>query len=433
MNYRVYGGNPLSGSVTTNISKNAAVAILCASLLNRGVTILRKMPKIEEINRLVEVLESIGVKVEWKDDGDMRITPPEKINLKDVNRDSAERTRSIAMFIGPLIHLFNDFEIPRPGGCRLGERSMSAHVHALSKLGIEMSETHGGNFRVVSKSKHSAEITMLEASDTGVENALMAAAKIPGTTTIKFASSNYMVQDLCVFLEGMGVRIEGIGTSTLVVHGVEEIDETIEGYPSEDPVESMFFLALAATTKSSITIERCPIDFLELELLVLEEMGFKYERGNVYTAANGHTKLVDIKTFVSELSAPPEKIAPRPYPGINIDNLPFFVPVATQAKGRTLIHDWVYENRAIYYMEMAKLGADMVLADVHRVFVNGPTKLKSAEVVCPPALRPATLILIGMLAAEGESTLYNVYPVNRGYEKLHSRLAKIGAKIEVIE
>jgi UDP-N-acetylglucosamine 1-carboxyvinyltransferase len=214
---------------------------------------------------------------------------------------------------------------------------------------------------------------------------------------------------------------------------VDEIDETIEGYPSEDPIESMFFLSLAATTKSSITIERCPIDFLELELLTLEEMGFKYSRGEIYTAANGHTKLADLTTNKSKLIAPPEKIAAKPYPGINIDNLPFFVPVATQATGRTLIHDWVYENRAIYYMEMTKLGADMVLADVHRVFIEGPTELQPAEVICPPALRPATLILIGMLTAKGKSTLYNVYPVNRGYEKLHSRLAKIGAKIEVTE
>jgi len=423
----------LSGSATTNISKNAAVAMLCASLLNKGQTILRKMPRIEEINRLVEVMESIGVKVEWKEDGDMRVTPPKKINLKNINIESAQRTRSISMFIAPLAHLFEEFEIPSPGGCKLGARSMSAHVHALSKLGIEISEGTGSAFKVNSKKKASAEIVMLEASDTGTNNALMAAAKIPGKTTIKFASSNYMVQDLCVFLEGMGVRIEGIGTSMLVVSGINEIEETIEGYPSEDPIESMFFLSLAATTKSSITIERCPIDFLELELLTLEAMGFKYQKGNVYIAANGHTKLVDITTEVSDLHSSPEKIAPRPYPGINIDNLPFFVPVATQATGRTLIHDWVYENRAIYYMEMIKLGADMVLADVHRVFINGPTKLKSAEVVCPPALRPATLILIGMLAAKGDSTLYNVYPVNRGYENLHSRLAQIGAKIEAIE
>lgn len=433
MNYHVTGGKPLSGSVSTNISKNAAVAMLCASLLNKDQTILRKMPRIEEINRLVEVLESIGVKVEWKDDGDMRVTPPKKVELKNINVESAKRTRSISMFIGPLSHLFEEFEIPSPGGCKLGARSMSAHAHALSKLGIEISEGEEGTFKVNSKKKASAEIVMLEASDTGTNNALMAAAKISGVTTIKFASPNYMVQDLCVFLESLGVKIEGIGTSTLIVHGLEEIDTIAEGFPSEDPIESMFFLSLAATTHSEITIERCPIDFLELELLTLEEMGFKYERSATYKAENGHTNLVDLKTKKSELVAPPEKIAAKPYPGINIDNLPFFVPIATQAKGRTLIHDWVYEKRAIYYMEMEKLGADMVLADVHRVFIEGPTKLQPSEVICPPALRPATLILIGMLTAEGDSVLHNVYPVNRGYEKLHSRLAKIGAKIEAIE
>ena len=137
--------------------------------------------------------------------------------------------------------------------------------------------------------------------------------------------------------------------------------------------------------------------------------------------------------FPSRLTAPPEKIAPRPYPGINIDNLPFFVPVATQAEGRTLIHDWVYENRAIYYMEMKKLGANMLLADPHRVFIDGPTPLHSADIEAPPALRPATIILIGMLAAEGESMLRDVYPINRGYERLHERLKELGASVEAVE
>ena len=434
MHYKIIGGKELTGSVTTNISKNAAVAMLCASLLNRGQTTLKKMPRIEELNRLVEVLESIGVSVSWDNtSGDMVIIPPKKLRLENINKESAARTRSIAMFIAPLSHLFDEFEIPRPGGCRLGDRSMSAHTEALEALGIKFKEGSEGMFRVHSNRKKAGDVIMLEASDTGTSNALMAAAKIPGITTIKFASSNYMVQDLCVFLEAMGVRIEGIGTPTLTVHGVDDINEDIEGYPSEDPVESMFFLSLAATTRAPITIKRCPIDFLELELLTLAHMGFSYDRGDIYTAQNGHTKLTDVTTVPSELVAPTEKIAPRPYPGINIDNLPFFVPIATQAKGRTLIHDWVYENRAIYYMEMTKLGADMVLADVHRVFINGPIELQAAEVVCPPALRPATLLLIGMLAAKGESTLYSVYPINRGYEKLHSRLAQIGAKIEAIE
>lgn len=438
MNYRVVGGKELSGTVTTNISKNAAVALLAASLLNRGETILKRMPRIEEVKRLIEVMESIGVRIVWDESGDMRITPPEQLDLGNLSRASAERTRSIALFIAPLAHLFKSFDLPAPAGCDLGKRSLGAHIDALAKLGIEVNgneETHTYHVEVKDPPAGGAsrEIVMYEASDTGVENVLMAAAKIPGTTTIKFASANYMVQDLCVFLRHCGVQIEGIGTSTLVVHGLESIDSEIHGHPSEDPIESMFFISLAATTHSKITIERCPIDFLELELYTLGHMGLHYELGERSASENGHTVLRDVTVLPSELVAAPEKIAPRPYPGINIDNLPFFVPVATQATGKTLIHDWVYDGRAKHYMLMRELGAKMELLDPHRVLVEGPTKLHAADVEAPPALRPATLLLIGMLAAEGESMLRNVYPINRGYANLAERLKTLGAAVEAID
>lgn len=435
MNYHVIGGKTLSGEVTTNISKNAAVALLCASLLNKGTTTLRRMPRIEELKRLIEVMESIGVRVLWEEGGDMHITPPEQFDLTNINRESAERTRSIAMFIPALAHRLGSFELPAPGGCDLGKRSLGAHIDALARLGIVVGgseEAHA--YRVEVGELKPAEIVMFEASDTGVENVLMAAALIPGQTTIKFASANYMVQDLCVFLQACGVRIEGIGTTTMVVHGVPEIAGNIVGLPSEDPIESMFFISLAATTHSEISIKRCPIDFLELELLVLEQMGLSFERSGVYLAENGHTKLVDLMVHANgPLKAPPEKIAPRPYPGINIDNLPYFVPIATQATGETLIHDWVYDGRALHYLEMNKLGASLQLLDPHRVLVKGPTQLHAADITAPSAFRPASIILIGMLAAPGESTLFNVYPINRGYERLHERLQALGASIEAVE
>jgi len=431
MNYKVIGGKKLKGEVTTNVSKNAAVALLCASLLNRGRTTLKNMPKIEEVHRLIEVLQSIGVSVEWKD-RDVVIQPHE-LRLDTINREAAGRTRSIAMFVGPLSHFIHSFDLPAPTGCDLGKRSLGSHVDALQKLGIVLTGDATRNaYHVEARWKQSADIIMYEASDTGVENVLMAAARIPGKTTIRFASANYMVQDLCVFLMACGVKIEGIGTSTLVVHGVEDINADIVGYPSEDPIESMFFIALAATTRSELTIKRCPIDFLELELFTLSHMGLEYARTECYVAENGHTKLCDIVVKPSALHAPPEKIAPRPYPGINIDNLPFFVPVATQAKGETLIHDWVYEGRAKHYMLMTELGADMELLDPHRVIVRGPSQLHGTDIDSPPALRPATILLIGMLAAEGQSTLHDVYPINRGYENLHERLTKLGASVEAL-
>lgn len=434
MNYRVQGGKTLSGEVQTNISKNAAVALLAASLLNRGETVLKRMPRIEEVKRLIEVMESMGVRIVWDASGDMRITPPKRIDLSNLNKEAAERTRSIALFIAPLAHLLGSFELPAPGGCNLGKRSLGSHIGALAKLGIHITgneEAH--TYHVESNGKKPAEIIMYEASDTGVENVLMAAARIPGITTIKFASANYMVQDLCIFLRHCGVRIDGIGTSTLVVHGLSDINAEVHGHPSEDPIESMFFISLAATTKSKLLVSRCPIDFLELELFTLGHMGLKYELGEKYASENGHTVLRDVTIHPSDLVAPPEKIAPRPYPGINIDNLPFFIPPATQAKGETLIHDWVYEGRAQHYLEMNKLGASVELLDQHRVVVKGPTKLHAASFKAPPALRPATLVLIGMLAAEGESMLEDVYPINRGYENLHERLKKLGAAIEAVE
>jgi len=432
MNYKVVGGKKLHGSVTTNTSKNAAVALLAASLLNRGTTTLKNVPKIEEVRRIIEVLKSIGVEVEWTN-ADVVIRPSKNIAPEKMDRVVAAKTRATVLFTAPLAHLFETFELPLPGGCKLGGRTMMPHIQALGALGIQILPGSESMYKVSSHEKQAGEVAMYESSDTGTESVLMAAAKIPGKTTIKYASANYMVQDLCTFLEACGVKVEGIGTSTLVVHGVDDIDREVVISPSEDPIESMFFISLAATTGSELTIRRCPMDFLELELVTLGQMGQKYEYGAKYTADNGRTVLADVTLFPSKLIAPPEKIAPRPYPGINIDNLPFFVPVATQASGRTLIHDWVYENRAIYYMEMKKLGAEMLLADPHRVFIDGPTKLHAADIEAPPALRPATIILIGMLAAEGESMLREVYPINRGYERLHERLTELGASVEAVE
>ena len=434
MNYKVIGGKKLSGEVTTNISKNAAVALLCASLLNRGTTTLKRMPRIEEVNRLIEVLVSIGVAVEWKDNGDIVLKPPQRFDLAHIDLAAASKTRSIAMFAAPLAHILKSFDLPAPTGCDLGKRSLGAHIDALARLGITIvGDELAHTYHVEAGNKHAAEIIMYEASDTGTENVLMAAAKIPGKTTIKFASANYMVQDLCFFLERCGVRIDGIGTSTLIVHGVEDINADIDGFPSEDPIESMFFISLAATTGSDITIKRCPFDFVDLELYTFLHMGLKYDLNEPYMAENGRTVLRDVRVRPSKLVAAPEKIAARPYPGINIDNLPFFVPVATQAKGKTLIHDWVYDGRARWYMEMQKLGAKMTQLDPHRVEIEGPTKLHAADIVAPPALRPATLLLIGMLAAEGESMLRNVYPINRGYANLAERLASLGASVEAVD
>ncbi len=429
LNFEIEGGHRLSGTVITKHSKNGAMGIISASLLNKGKTILKNVPKIEEVYRIIEVLLSIGVKVEWKGN-DLEIEA-KNINLKKINKKSAEKTRSVIMLIGPLVHIFKKFSLPQSGGCKLGERTVNPHFFALENFGIKI-KTTSKSYEISRSKLKPAEFALYESGDTVTENAIMAAALIPGKTRIKFASANYMVQDLCFFLQDCGVKIEGIGTTTLVIHGIKEINKNITYYISEDPIDSMFFIAVSAVTNSGIIIRRCPIDFLEIELLKLKKMGFKYEILRKYKALNKKTDLVDIKTFPSRLTALYEKIESRPYPGLNIDNLPFFAIIATQATGQTLIHDWVFENRAIYYKEIDKLGADTILADPHRFYVNGKTELKAAEIICPPALRPAAIILIGMLRAKGKSILRNIYSINRGYEDIAKRLNSLGAKIKIL-
>ncbi len=431
VNIEIEGGRKLSGAIETNTSKNGAVGLLCASLLNRGTTTLNRLPRIEETHRIIEVLESIGVKVEWEGNS-VRITPPKKFSLDKIDVEAAAKTRSIVMFIGPLIHHLKNFSLPQSGGCKLGSRTVRPHFYALENFGVDIKATDT-TYEVKTQSKNPEEIILYESGDTVTENTLFAAALNQGTTTIKYATANYMVQEICFFLTLLGVKIEGVGTTTLKVTGLKTINQNVTYTLSEDPTDSMFFIAAAIVTNSAITITRCPIDFLELELLKLEKMGFKYTKSKSYLSHNQKTRLVDITTKPSKLVALHEKIHPAVYPGLNIDNLPFFAVIATQAEGQTLIHDWVYEKRAIYFTELDKLGADTVLADPHRIYINGPTNLKATELVCPPALRPATILLIAMLGAKGTSVLRNIYSINRGYEKLIERLNSLGAKVSYLD
>ncbi len=431
VNVAINGGKKISGTIETNTSKNGAVGLLCASLLNRGKTILHHMPRIEEVHRLIEVLESIGVQITWSG-STITIVPPKKFDLKHIDVEAARKTRSIVMFIGPLIHHLNNFSLPQSGGCKLGSRTVRPHFFALEKFGVKI-ETTGDSFKVNYEPKRPDEIILYESGDTVTENALFAATLLPSQTIIKYASANYMVQEVCIFLQKLGVKIEGVGTTTLTITGMENINQDIEYTLAEDPTDSMFFIATAIVTHSNLTITRCPIEFLELELLVLEKMGLQYSKSKPYLSHNQATKLVDLKIKTSTLTASPEKIHSRPYPGLNADNLPFFAVIATQAIGQTLIHDWMYEKRAIYFTELDKLGAETVLADPHRIFITGPSLLRANELICPPALRPATILLIAMLGASGRSVLRNTYSISRGYENLVERLSGLGADISYLD
>lgn len=434
INFRVTGGQKLSGSIEVKTSKNAAVALLCAALLNKGKTTLRRVARIEEVNRIIEVLQSIGVKVRWiNDTNDLELIPPRRLALENMDIEAAKRTRTVIMFLGPLLHQYSDFKLPFAGGCNLGTRTVEPHMTGLAPFGLHVEATTDYYHATVKKTPITRTILLTERGDTVTENVIMAAALYDGTTTIRNASPNYMVQDLCFFLERLGVKIKGIGSTTLTIEGKKSIDQTVEYYPSEDPIEAMSLIAAGVVTDSEITITRAPIEFLELELAVLEGMGLKYELSDEYTARNNKTRLVDISLKHSKLTAPRDKMHSMPFPGINMDNLPFLGLIATVAEGRTLVHDWSYENRAIYFTELTKLNASIEMVDPHRVYITGPTKWKAADVVAPPALRPSVVVLLAMLAAPGVSILRDVYSINRGYEDFANRLNTLGAKIETLQ
>lgn len=428
----IQGGRKLNGELKVNTAKNSAVALLCASVMLKGRVILKDVPRLQEVDRILEVLVSIGVKAEWKDKHTLALDTNAPLRMDKINRAACEATRSSLLLLGALAAREKSYKLYKSGGCKLGRRTVRPHLYALNKFGVQV-DSKEKFYQVINKPLKSAEVVMYESGDTPTENAIMAAVLAPGKSIIKFASSNYMAQDLCYFLNSVGAKIFGIGTTTLTIDGVKSLRGAGEYNVMPDPIEAMSWIALAITTKSKMTITNCPMDFLELELEKLRVMGQRMRNKNQRLSENKKFNIADIEFTPSQLIALPDKIYGRPFPGLNIDNLPLFVPILTQAKGRTLVHDWVYENRAIYYTELQRLGAKVTLLDPHRVFVEGPTKICPAEIMCPPAIRPAMSVLIGMIAAKGRSVLRNAYTIERGYEDLAKRLQKVGVKIERVE
>lgn len=430
-NFIINGGKKLKGTIKTNSAKNSAVAILCALPMIKGKTILTDMPRIEEINRIIEILTSLGLEISWIGPHTLQTVNHGKINLNKINKESYEKTRAAILLIGSLSSVFDNFSLPKISGCKLGKRTVSPHIIALNHLGIKVKRTN--NLFHISRGKtKGSSFTMYESGDTATENAVLAAIMAKGKTKINLASPNYMVQDLCCFLVKAGAKIKGIGTTKLEITGVKKLKPI--SYPiMPDPIEAMAFIAIAITTASKLKITACPMEFLSLELEKLRVMGQAIKISRIYKSKNGRFDLADVEIMPSKLKALPDKIYGRPFPGLNIDNLPLFLPILTQTHGQTLVHDWVYENRAVYYLELNKLGANVILHDAHRVTVTGPTKLKPAKIICPPALRPAINLLICMLGAKGKSILYNSYSIDRGYENICERLNKLGADIKRVD
>ena len=421
---RIVGGKQLSGSIPVKTSKNAAVGLLCRPAQQKGRTTLRNLARIEEVNRIIEVLTSVGVKVRWlPDSSDLEIIPPTRLELDSIDLDAARRTRTIIMFLGPCSTTTTPSNSRMPVAATWAPAPSSrTWVRCAASASTSRPRTASTRPRSPATPPTAPTRSSPHRARRHGDRKCSRRRAPPRHDDHPQCLPNYMVQDVCFFLTKLGVIVEGIGTTTLTVTGVEHIDVDVDYSPSEDPIEAMSLIAAAsspAPRSPSSGPHRVPRD----RTCHLGPDGPQYDQSPEYVAANGETRLVDLTIHPGPLKAPIDKIAPMAFPGLNIDNLPFFALIAACADGTTMIHDWVYENRAIYLTELNKVGAQVQLLDPHRVMVTGPTpKWRAAEVMCPPALRPGVVILLAMLAAPGTSVLRNVYVINRGYEELAERL-----------
>jgi len=412
----IQGGKPLIGEIEVGGCKNAATPILAATLLTEKPCIIDNLPLVEDVLRMINILQEMGAEIKWLGSKKIKITN-KNINPKRIDQKIVCKMRSSVLLIGPLLARFGEVNIAQPGGCIIGVRPIDVHIDALKKMGAEVSEKDNFyNFKINGKLQGS-NIILKEFSVTSTENVLMAAALAEGKTIIKIAATEPHVQDLCIFLKKMGVKIQGIGTHTLKITGQKKL-KGANHFLIFDPVEAGTYMIMAAATKGDLKIKNTPTEYLDLVFELFREMRVP-------------VKIINKKTIQilpwQELIF--NKVQCLPYPGIPTDLQSVFGVLATQSPGSTLIHDPMYEGRLKYLEELNKMGAEIVICDPHRAIINGPIKLHGAELGTIDLRGGASLILAGILAS-GKTTIKNIEQIDRGYEKIEEKLKKIGADIK---
>ena len=411
----IQGGKPLDGEIEVRGYKNAAGAILAASLLTDKEVILENLPLVEDIFDIIEVLKSIGVKVEWRGERSLSLKAdslePQKMDFEKISK-----TRISVLLIGSLLTRCKNFKIPHPGGDRIGLRPIFTHIEALKKLGVEVSE-NGDFYEFTASNLTGREIVLKEFSVTATENLMMATVLAKGKTIIKGAAAEPQVQDLGQFLKEMGAKITGVGTHTIEIEGVRNLDG-VSHQIIPDPLEAGTFILAGAIIPGKIKIKNVISDHLDVFLDKLEEIGVNLKKDSedsITVNYSPHLKAVRVQAL--------------PYPGFPTDLLPPLIPLLTQAEGKSLIHDPLYENRLNFTQELRKMGADIEIVDPHRAFVFGKTPLKGLRIESWDIRAGASLIIAGLLA-QGQTTIENIYQIDRGYEKIEERLQKLGADIK---
>jgi UDP-N-acetylglucosamine 1-carboxyvinyltransferase len=417
-NFEIIGGKKLSGTIEVRGSKNATTPILAATILTKEECILSNIPLIEDVFRMLEILESLGAEIKWLGKRKISIKcvsiDPTKIDLEKV-----KKLRSSVLLLGSLSARFDSFTFYRPGGCVIGARPLGTHFDALRKMGVDITQDEK-SYVVNIKERIATKVILQEMSVTATENAMMLASGIAGKTIIKIAAIEPHVEDLGRFLVKMGAKIKGLGTHTLEITGSAELHGA-KHKVIPDANEAATFLILGVATGSPIVVKNTREDHLDLVLEKLRQFGadFKIEKDS-------------ITVIPAEKLMAVSKIDTRTYPGVPSDVQAPFGVLATQATGKTLIHDSLYESRFNYVSELQKMGARAQVLDPHRVEISGPTKLMGQEITSFD-LRAGVTLIIAALLAEGKSIINEIYQVDRGYEQIERRLKKLGADIKRVK
>jgi UDP-N-acetylglucosamine 1-carboxyvinyltransferase len=418
----IQGGAPLSGTVVPAGNKNGALAILAASVLTDAELTLRNVPRIRDVDAMLEILDGLGVDVSWGIDNELTLCGAD-VDASAVDPVLGEQIRASFLLAGPLLARFGRAEMPPPGGDFIGRRRLDPHIDAFEALGAVCD--HDRAF--ILQAEHglrAADVFMDEPSVMATENVLMAAALTPGTTVVHNAACEPHVQDLARLLVKMGARIGGIGSNLLTVEGADRLGgATHEIGP--DHIEIGSFMALAGVTGGELRISDTIPDDLRMICLVFEQLGLHSEfDGNDILIPGGQRLVVK-----SDFGGYKRKVMDGPWPAFPADLTSVAVALATQSEGSVLIHEWMFESRLVFTDKLATMGADIVLCDPHRAIVTGPRRLHGERLESPD-IRAGMAMLIAALCAEGRSEIGNVSQIDRGYERIDERLRALGAQIE---
>ncbi|MFL5542761.1 MAG: UDP-N-acetylglucosamine 1-carboxyvinyltransferase [Longimicrobiaceae bacterium] len=418
----VRGGTRLQGSIRPAGNKNAALPMLAATLLTDEDVFLENVPKIKDVLTLMELLEALGAETEWVGEHEVRVRAAD-VGHTQLDAAAAARIRASILLAGPMLARTGGMNLPPPGGDVIGRRRVDTHFLAFQKLGARFEHDASG-FRVASDGLRGADMFLDEPSVTGTENAAMAAALAKGTTRIRNAAAEPHVQDLCHMLVGMGARIDGIGSGTLTIEGADRLRGGRFRVTS-DHIEVGSFIGLAAVTRGELTIVDAAVQHLDSTLIGFERLGVRCEIRGEDLFIPGDQEL----TVHQDIGGHIPKVDDGPWPAFPADCTSIALVTATQCQGTILIHEKMFESRMFFADKLVAMGARLVLCDPHRVLVIGPSKLRGGTVESPD-IRAGMALLIAALGAEGESHIYNIAQIERGYERVDERLRELGADIQ---